>query len=78
MTPQRNSTRLLKLTNSVLEFSSIEAGRLKAQYEDTDLAQLTVDLAGVFRSAVEKADMQLIVDVSHCSELVCVDRSVFG
>src|SRR5580698_7359839 len=46
----RNSLRLLKLVNTLLDFSRIEAGRFQASYEPTDLSQLTSDLASVFRS----------------------------
>src|SRR6202012_986541 len=41
----RNSLRLLKLVNTLLDFSRIEAGRAQAAYEATDLAALTADLA---------------------------------
>ena len=48
-----NSLRLLKLVNSLLDFARIEAGRVEASYEPTDLAAATAELASVFRSAVE-------------------------
>src|SRR6202000_1759565 len=41
----RNSMRLLKLVNSLLEFSRIEAGRVQATYLPTDLRGLPADLA---------------------------------
>ena len=40
----------LKLVNTLLDFSRIEAGRVQAVYEPTDLAAYTADLASVFRS----------------------------
>ena len=46
-----------KLVNTLLDFSRIEAGRIDASYEPTDLAALTADLASVFRSAIEKAGL---------------------
>jgi signal transduction histidine kinase len=48
-TAQRNSFRLLKLVNTLLDFSRIEAGRIEASYEPTDLPVLTSELASVFR-----------------------------
>ena len=35
----RNAQRLLKLVNTLLDFSRIEAGRVQASFEPTDLAR---------------------------------------
>jgi signal transduction histidine kinase/DNA-binding response OmpR family regulator len=59
---QRNAQRLLKLTNALLDFARIEAGRVDAIFELTDLPVLTADLAGAFRSAIEMAGLRLVVD----------------
>ncbi len=74
---QRNSLRLLKLVNTLLDFSRIEAGRAQAIYVPTDLDALTADLASVFRSLIEKAGMRLIVDCSELSEPAYVDRDMW-
>src|SRR5262249_20300805 len=50
----RNELRLLKLVNSLLDFSRIEAGRTEARYQATDLSAITKDLASTFRSAIER------------------------
>ncbi len=73
----RNSLRLLKLVNTLLDFSRIEAGRMQASYEPVDLAALTVDLASVFRSAIERAEMQLVIDCPTLPEPVYVDREMW-
>ena len=64
----RNALRLLKLVNSLLDFSRIEAGRVQATYTATDLAAVTVELTSVFRSTVEKAGLTLIVDCAPLPE----------
>jgi len=46
----RNALRLLKLVNSLLDFARIEAGRVRALCQPTDLAALTAELASSFRS----------------------------
>lgn len=73
----RNSLRLLKLVNTLLDFSRIEAGRFQASYEPTDLPQLTVELASVFRSAVERAGLRFVVNCPSLDEPVYVDRELW-
>lgn len=74
---RRNSLRLLKLVNTLLDFSRIEAGRAEAIYEPTDLATFTTDLASAFRSAIEQAGLQFVVECSPLPELVYIDRDMW-
>jgi PAS domain S-box-containing protein len=73
----RNSMRLLKLVNTLLDFARIEAGRVEASYEPTDLCALTTELASVFRSAVERAGLQLRVECAALPEPAYVDRDMW-
>jgi PAS domain S-box-containing protein len=73
----RNALRLQKLVNTLLDFSRIEAGRIQASYEPTDLAAFTGELASTFRSAVEKAGMRLSVNCPPLAEPVYVDREMW-
>jgi signal transduction histidine kinase/DNA-binding response OmpR family regulator len=73
----RNALRLLKLVNSLLDFARIEAGRMQASYEPTDLAQLTHDLASTFRSAIERAGLCFTVECEDLAEPVYVDREMY-
>jgi signal transduction histidine kinase len=71
----RNALRLLRLVNTLLDFSRAEASRLQSRFEPTDLSVLTGGLAGSFQSVVESAGLALHVDCPPLPEPVYVDRS---
>jgi len=73
----RNGQRLHRLVNTLLDFSRIEAGRLRARFVPTDLGTMTAELSSNFRSAVEKAGMRLVVDCPPTGEQAWVDREMW-
>jgi signal transduction histidine kinase/DNA-binding response OmpR family regulator len=73
----RNALRLLKLVNTLLEFSRIEAGRIEAVYQPVDLSALTADLASTFRAAIERAGLALTVDCPALPEPIFVDEDMW-
>ncbi len=73
----RNQLRLLKLVNTLLDFSRLEAGRVQAHFTPIDLAALTTDLASAFRSATDRAGLQLIVDCPPLPAPVTVDPEMW-
>ncbi|NOT08418.1 MAG: response regulator [Gemmatimonadales bacterium] len=74
---QRNALRLLRLVNTLLDFSRMEAGRHSARFAPTDLARYTADLASAFRSALEKAGLAFTVVCPPLPEPVYVDRAMW-
>ncbi len=76
-TVHRNGQRLLKLVNTLLDFSRIEAGRVHARFEPVDLSGLTAELASAFRSLTERAGLRLVVDCPPLPAPVWVDREMW-
>jgi signal transduction histidine kinase len=76
-TAHRNSLRLMKLVNTLLEFSRIEAGRVQASYERVDLSAFTTELASVFRSAIERGGLTLMVECPPLAEPLFVDKDMW-
>lgn len=74
---QRNTLRLQRLVNSLLDFSRLEAGRLQARFQPTDLAAYTGELASVFRAAIEKAGLTLVVDCPPLPTPILVDPALW-
>jgi PAS domain S-box-containing protein len=73
----RNALRMQKLVNTLLDFSRIEAGRMEGKFTRVDICALTQDLASTFRSAIEKAGMQLKFDCSEIKNEVYVDTDMW-
>ena len=76
-TAHHNGVRLLRRVNSPLDFSRIEAGRVQANFEPTDLAALTAELASGFRSAIDQAGLRLTIACPSLAEPVYVDRDMW-
>ena len=74
---QRSALRLSKLVNTLLDFSRIEAGRVDASYEATDLSALTAELASMFRSAIDRGGLKLRLDLPKLEEPAYVDHDMW-
>lgn len=76
---QRNGSRLLKLVNTLLDFSRLEARRDVARFEPVDLGRYTAELASMFESATDRAGLSLTIDRTQApAEPVHVDREMWA
>ncbi len=74
-TARRNAARLLRLVDSLLDFSRIQAGRAAAQLVCTDIGALTSDIASSFAELCQRAGLELNIDCS--SVLADVDPAMW-
>jgi PAS domain S-box-containing protein len=77
VTVHRNSLRLLKLVNTLLDFSRIEAGRVQASYQPTELTGFTSEIASMFQSAMDSASLRFRVACQPIAEPVYVNRDMW-
>lgn len=76
-TAARNSRRLLRLVNNLLDFSEIETRRQLAPLALTDLCELTQDIASAFRSAIERAGLRFDVNCDPALPMIPVNREMW-
>jgi len=75
---ERNAERLLKLVNTLLDFSRLESGRAAARLEPVDLVGYTTELVDAFRDAACRAGLDLVIDCEPLQEKVLVDREMWA
>ncbi|GAA3988103.1 SpoIIE family protein phosphatase [Allokutzneria multivorans] len=74
---RRNAGRLGRLVDDLLDFSRIEAGRLRAELVDTDLAALTREIAESFAPAVRRAGLEFRVSAPPLPRPVPLDADMW-
>ncbi|HEU0065196.1 MAG TPA: ATP-binding protein, partial [Flavisolibacter sp.] len=73
----RNAVRLLRLVNNLLDFSRLESGKVKADFQLTDISSFTRELASTFHSVIEQGGVKLNVECEPGLQKVYIDREMW-
>ena len=65
----RNASRLSRLVDSLMDFSRLEAGRLRGSFKPVHLSSFTHDLANMFRPTMEKHNLEVSSESSFNEEV---------
>jgi signal transduction histidine kinase len=74
---RRNALRLRRLVSGLLDLARIEAGSLELQSEETDLADLTREIASAFEPSMTAAGLRLVVDCPPLPRAVRIDTNAW-
>ncbi len=70
----RNTRRLKRVVDDLLEVSRLQAGEVDRHREVVDLARVTAEVAGMVATAMERAGLEYVVDVPADGVPAAVDR----
>ncbi|HEX5151057.1 MAG TPA: substrate-binding domain-containing protein [Parafilimonas sp.] len=73
---QKNSIRLLKLVNELIDFRKIESGKMKLRASENDFVQFTDEIISAFKSIAKKRNIDLRLITKERSLIACFDVSM--
>jgi len=73
----RSAVRLLKLVNTLLEYTRVQAGRVEAKYRPVELGRFTAEITSFFWSACRQAGLELVVACPPLPLPVYVDKDMW-
>lgn len=65
--------RLIRMVNTMLDLTQIEAGKLRIEFSSTNAPSLVKNIVGLFQTEASKRDIQLTVDVPEVMPLLLLD-----
>jgi GAF domain-containing protein/class 3 adenylate cyclase/two-component SAPR family response regulator len=72
----RNSRRLLRLVNQLLDLQRLDAGRMQASFRPCDLVEFVSQVVETFRHYCERKSIKILTQLTPC-ELVYLDLEKF-
>ena len=72
----RNSRRLLRLVNQLLDLQRLDAGRMQASFRPCDLVEFVNQIVEAFRPYCEKKSIKILTQLASC-EQVYLDSEKF-
>lgn len=76
-TVHNNAVRLLQMVNGLLDFTKLEAGKMKVQPEPTDIAALANSVLNDFESVMRGKKITLVREIKLPHSYVMMDRYLF-
>jgi signal transduction histidine kinase len=74
---RRNALRLLRMVNTVLDFSRVGASQSGAEYRPTDLSAATAEIARRFGSVIERGGVSFEIDCAPLPAPVYIDTDAW-
>jgi len=65
----RNSRRLLRLVNQLLDLQRLDAGRMQSSFRPCDLVEFVSQIVESFRPYVEKKALNLVTEFGECPQV---------
>jgi len=72
---EQNAKREARLVSDILDTSRLVAGELKLETEPVDIKEVFLATVDVLRSAAEKKNIQLKLDIDDCTSIVLGDHN---
>ncbi|PZO54785.1 MAG: adenylate cyclase [Phormidesmis priestleyi] len=63
----RNSRRLLRLVNQLLDLQRLDAGKMQPTFRPCNLAQFTIEVVEAFQTYCERKQITLTTDIDDCA-----------
>ncbi|KAJ3111239.1 hypothetical protein HK100_002758 [Physocladia obscura] len=74
---RKNSVRLLKLVNSLLDIGRLNSGLMRANFKQSNVSQKTRDSLSMFQSVIEKAGVKFIVQCEKLDSACYIDEEMY-